>query len=92
MSTRLSETIALLHHETRSIDQLGELSIDAEGVIALAGALKGNTSVTDINSGRNAICDEGAAALADALNVNKSVTTINVCRNDIGVHKRLPMR
>jgi hypothetical protein len=55
-----------------------------EGTLALAGALKVNTSVADINFAYNAIGAEGASALADALKVNMSVTTIQLSGNEIG--------
>jgi Ran GTPase-activating protein (RanGAP) involved in mRNA processing and transport len=70
MSTRLSETIASLH-ETR-IDDLKRAGIDAEGVAALADALKVNTTVTMIDLRHNGIGVEGASALADALKINTS--------------------
>jgi len=41
--------------------------VDAEGAVALADALKGNTSVTSIHLHENEIDDKGALALADAL-------------------------
>ena len=65
MSTRLSEIIASLY-ETRSVD-LGEAGVDDEGAVALADALKANTSMTDINLMDNQIGVDGASAVADAL-------------------------
>jgi hypothetical protein len=68
MSSRLLNTIASLH-ETRSVD-LSRKSppyddpIGDEGALALAVALKGNASVTEINLWGNSIGAEGALALA----------------------------
>jgi hypothetical protein len=44
--------------------------------VALADALKVNTSMTTINLQKNEVGDEGALALADALKVNTSLKTI----------------
>jgi Ran GTPase-activating protein (RanGAP) involved in mRNA processing and transport len=65
MSTRLFETIASLH-EAQVVD-LKRANIDDEGAVALADALKANTSGTEIDISENQISDVGASALADAL-------------------------
>jgi hypothetical protein len=82
MSTRLSQTIELLH-EMQSVD-MGEGGNDDDGVKTLANALKENTTVTEISIFHNEIGAKGAAALADALEVNTSVTTISLLSNKIG--------
>jgi Ran GTPase-activating protein (RanGAP) involved in mRNA processing and transport len=58
--------------------------IRGDGAVALADALKANTSVIEIDLHNNEIWDSGAVALADALKTNTSVTTINLRRNTIG--------
>jgi hypothetical protein len=52
--------------------------IGAEGALALAGALKINTSLTKLLLMDNGIGNDGASALADALKVNTSVTDLNL--------------
>ncbi|KAL0238607.1 hypothetical protein GEMRC1_013080 [Eukaryota sp. GEM-RC1] len=59
-------------------------SIGNEGAIALAEALKVNSTVTRINLEFNSIGNEGAIALAEALKVNSTVTRINLEYNSIG--------
>jgi Ran GTPase-activating protein (RanGAP) involved in mRNA processing and transport len=83
MSTHLSQTMESLH-EMQSVD-LQYSSIDDDGAIAVADALKMNTSVTKINLSWNKFSDEGATALAGALRVNTTVTKIDLTHNEIGV-------
>ncbi|KAL0237827.1 hypothetical protein GEMRC1_012301 [Eukaryota sp. GEM-RC1] len=57
--------------------------VGSEGAIALADALKVNSTVTQIKLQRNSIGTEGAIALADALKVNSTVVRICLKRNSI---------
>ncbi|KAL0238378.1 hypothetical protein GEMRC1_012851 [Eukaryota sp. GEM-RC1] len=57
--------------------------IGNDGAIALADALKVNSTVTKINLECNSIGTEGAIALADALKVNSTVTKISLSSNSI---------
>jgi Ran GTPase-activating protein (RanGAP) involved in mRNA processing and transport len=82
MSNTPPKTIDSLH-TIRSVD-LTRTHIDDEGAVALADALKANTSVTNMNLGGNKIGDEGASALADAIEANTSLTNIDLCENKIG--------
>ncbi|KAL0229657.1 hypothetical protein GEMRC1_009722 [Eukaryota sp. GEM-RC1] len=59
-------------------------SIGPEGAIAIAEALKVNSSLSTINLYNNSIGPEGAIAIAEALKVNSSVSTINLYNNSIG--------
>jgi Ran GTPase-activating protein (RanGAP) involved in mRNA processing and transport len=63
--------------------------IGVEGALALADALKFNTSVTNINLGGNQMGAEGALALADALQVNTKVSNIDISQNGIGAEGAL---
>jgi len=58
--------------------------IEDTGAVALADALKTNTSVTTIILSNNNIGDAGAAALADTLKTNISVTEISLFSTMIG--------
>jgi hypothetical protein len=72
-----------------SID-FGGNGIGAEGIIAIADALKVNMTVMNIRIDGNEIGAEGASALVDALKVNTSVTKVNLSGNEIdasGVNK-----
>ncbi|KAL0239799.1 hypothetical protein GEMRC1_009907 [Eukaryota sp. GEM-RC1] len=58
-------------------------SIGPEGAIAIAEALKVNSSVSTINLGNNSIGNEGAIAIAEGLKVNSSVSSIYLHSNSI---------
>ena len=59
-------------------------AIDAEGAVALAKALKGNTTLTTLTLSFNLIGEEGAVALAEALKGNTTLTTLHLNGNAIG--------
>ncbi len=59
-------------------------AIGAEGAVALAKALKGNTTLKTLDLGGNAIDAEGAVALAEALKGNTILTTLHLNENAIG--------
>jgi Ran GTPase-activating protein (RanGAP) involved in mRNA processing and transport len=82
MSAKFIATMASLHG-MKSVE-LDYADVTAENALALAEALKVNTSVTDIDLDGNEIGDEGASALANALKVNTSLTFINLMSNQIG--------
>ncbi|KAL0244722.1 hypothetical protein GEMRC1_008804 [Eukaryota sp. GEM-RC1] len=63
---------------------LSNNSIGPEGAIAIAEALKVNSSVTEIYLENNSIGPEGAIAIAEALKLNSSVTRIYLGNNSIG--------
>ncbi|KAL0239373.1 hypothetical protein GEMRC1_009481 [Eukaryota sp. GEM-RC1] len=63
---------------------LSNNSIVPEGAIAIAEALKVNSSVSHIHVSYNSIGNEGAIAIAEALKVNSSVSTIYLYNNSIG--------
>jgi hypothetical protein len=65
--------------------------IGAEGAVALADALKVNSSVTSFNLGWNCIGAVGASALADALKVNASLKEIGLISNVIGAEGSLAL-
>jgi hypothetical protein len=52
--------------------------------VALAEALRTNTSLTTLELYNNQIGDAGAVALAEALRTNTSLTTLNLSGNQIG--------
>ena len=52
-------------------------------IVALAEALKQNTSLTELDLSSNHISDQGAADLAEALKQNMSLTELNLSANDI---------
>eukprot|EP00439_Symbiodinium_sp_Y106_P028972 s4715_g3.t1 len=54
------------------------------GVADFARALRGNSSVTEIQLDNAKVGDDGAAALADALKVNKTVEHIHLNANHVG--------
>ena len=56
--------------------KLNKNQISNDGVIALAEALKDNTTITTLDIGMNYIGPSGAEALAEALKVNKTLTTL----------------
>jgi NLR family CARD domain-containing protein 3 len=58
-------------------------SIGDGGVVAIANALKFNTSLTKLDLRNNRIRDGGAAALGEALKVNTSLTELNLHNNSI---------
>ncbi|KAL0237753.1 hypothetical protein GEMRC1_012227 [Eukaryota sp. GEM-RC1] len=84
LKPRLREVLEEIRNGSVSEVSLGNNSIGTEGAIALAGALKVNSTVTKIDLWGNSIGNEGAIALADALKVNSTVTQINLGYNSIG--------
>ncbi|KAL0240793.1 hypothetical protein GEMRC1_006029 [Eukaryota sp. GEM-RC1] len=64
--------------------QLRSNSIGNEGAIAIADALRVNTSVLWMALKDNSIGSEGAIAIADALKVNSTVTDVHLEDNSIG--------
>ena len=52
--------------------------IGPEGAIAIADALKINTSIKELNLWKNKIGPEGAIAIADALKINTSIEELNL--------------
>jgi hypothetical protein len=65
--------------------------IDFNGALALADALKVNTSLANINLRCNKIGAKGALALADAFKVNTSLTNINLEDNGIRCKRALAL-
>jgi hypothetical protein len=82
MTTRLSQTIKLLH-KTQTVDLLTAGIGDARAT-TLANGLRENTTVTSINLYMNTVGAEGALALADALKVNTLLRVIDRRYNMIG--------
>ncbi len=66
------------------VNILGRGSYTAEGITAIAEALRVNGSLTECNLRANSIGAEGAKQLADALRVNGVLTSLNLSSNDIG--------
>jgi Ran GTPase-activating protein (RanGAP) involved in mRNA processing and transport len=56
-------------------------SVYDEGAIAIADALKVNSSLTSLNLSSNSIYNEGGIASADALKLNSSLASLNLSRN-----------
>ncbi|KAL0240076.1 hypothetical protein GEMRC1_010183 [Eukaryota sp. GEM-RC1] len=73
----------MVRNEVSTIN-LDSNSIGNEGAIAIAEALKVNSSLSTINLYSNSIGNEGAIAIAEALKVNSSLSTINLNNNSIG--------
>ncbi|KAL0244242.1 hypothetical protein GEMRC1_008327 [Eukaryota sp. GEM-RC1] len=67
-----------------SMIELGYNSVGSQGAIAIAEALKVNSSVSGIYLHANSIGNEGAIAIAEALKVNSSVSRIDLMKNSIG--------
>ena len=65
---------------------IGEGTYTAEGIKAIADALKGNASVTKILVGANNLRDEGTIILCDALRVStvSKVQELGLSSNGIG--------
>jgi Ran GTPase-activating protein (RanGAP) involved in mRNA processing and transport len=55
-----------------------------EGALAIAEALKLNSSLTTLDLGYNEIGIEGAFAIAEGLKVNSSLSTLHLHGNDVG--------
>ncbi|KAI9024166.1 hypothetical protein DFJ74DRAFT_667631 [Hyaloraphidium curvatum] len=55
------------------------------GTLALADALRANSTLTTLYLASNKVGDDGAQALAEALKVNSALTTLNLAANKIGV-------
>ena len=51
------------------------------GAVALADAIKINTTVQEIHLSSTIISDDGAVALADAIKINRTVTKIDLMCN-----------
>merc|ERR1712096_569572 len=68
---------------TTEVRAAGE-GIGWQGAVALAEALKTNTTVQTIDLGSNRIGPEGAVALAEALKTNTTVQKIDLGSNSIG--------
>ncbi|KAL0245000.1 hypothetical protein GEMRC1_009080 [Eukaryota sp. GEM-RC1] len=73
----------MVRNEASTID-LRNNSIGPEGAIAIAEALKVNSSVSRIYLHNNSIGPEGAIAIAEALKLNSSVSDIYLHNNSIG--------
>ncbi|KJE98088.1 hypothetical protein CAOG_008114 [Capsaspora owczarzaki ATCC 30864] len=58
--------------------------MDDAAAQVVAEALKSNTTLTQLNLGRNQIGDTGAQAIAEALKVNKAVTVLGLNENRVG--------
>ena len=57
--------------------------IHDEGAIAIAKALKTNTTLHTLNLNRNNISNEGSIVIAKALETNTTLHTLHLCGNDI---------
>ena len=66
------------------INAFGRGTYTAEGITAIAEALKVTGSLTSLNLWNNKIGDEGAAAIAKGLSNNGSLTEINLKNNSLG--------
>ena len=68
----------------------GEGTYTAEGIKAIADALKGNASMTSLNLSENNLTDSGRdmtgiTAISEALKVTASMTSVNVLSNKLDV-------
>jgi Ran GTPase-activating protein (RanGAP) involved in mRNA processing and transport len=61
----------LSKNELCGVDKYGDGDYTAEGIIALADALKVTPSITSLSLGQNELGDEGAIAIAQALKESK---------------------
>jgi hypothetical protein len=83
----MSELVAWLRTSPSSLRELrfyNNFGYDRAPVIALADALRGNTTLIKLAFVGYAICDDGATAIADVLKVNITLTELNLFGNNIG--------
>ena len=83
----MSELVAWLRTSPSSLRELyfrNNFKYDRAPVIALADALRGNTTLIKLTFVGYQIGDEGATAIADALQVNTTLTELNLFGNYIG--------
>ena len=66
------------------LDEVGDGTYDASGIIALAGALRVNAVLTNLNVGGNVLGPEGGKAFAAALQVNRVLTRLDLRYNSLG--------
>ena len=71
------------------IDRFGRGTYTAEGIKAVADALRVSGSLTSLNLKYNDVGAEGAKAIADALRDNGSLTSLDLEDNGIGQEPRL---
>ena len=67
------------------LDEFGRGTYSAEGINAIADALRVNASLTSLSMHSNKIGAVGGVAIADALRVNASLTSCNVLKNNLDV-------
>lgn len=67
-------------------------TIGAEGTIALAAAVRANSSLTSLLLGDNDIGLRGAVAMAEAVMFAGNLTTLTIGENLLGNHHRVQQR
>jgi Ran GTPase-activating protein (RanGAP) involved in mRNA processing and transport len=60
------------------------IGIDPGGAMALAAAIRGNTTLSQLNINTNDLRSEGAKALAEALEKNGTLGTLDISGNSLG--------
>ncbi|KJE90509.1 hypothetical protein CAOG_01819 [Capsaspora owczarzaki ATCC 30864] len=58
--------------------------VGVDGALAIAEAIKVNTSLTELSLVKIDLGDAGARAIAEAIRVNRTLTELNLSRNQIG--------
>ena len=76
----------LASNQLCGVDQWGDGTYDAEGITAIAGALRVMGSVTELSIDNNCVGDEGAGAICEAIQCNKEtkLVSLNLGNNGIG--------
>lgn len=73
------------------LDDRGRGTYSAEGIKAIADALRVNGALTSLNLERNKIGPEGGKAISEALRVNGALTSLNV-GNPLGDEAKAALR
>ena len=81
---KVLEAIAHAEAGATSVSLFGDVSIGDAGATQLAGMLRENETVTEMDLRDNQIGDEGARALADMLRENETVKAMYLDGNQIG--------
>lgn len=80
----LADLVAACTWKAVSFIFLFDLYLSRDHCVAMAEALKTNTSLRTLRLWRNGIGDDGCTALAEALKVNAALQELNMEDNDIG--------
>ena len=76
-------SLNLYQNKLCGLDNDGRGTYTADGITAIADALRVNGSLTSLDVSKNRLGAEGAAALAPALAANGSLTSINLSENNL---------